>query len=102
MSQTHTLELPEALYNALTQAAQQEGTTALDWIAASLAQPRPAARTPRPEPTQQEIDDANARLRATISTYDSPPDADNEHIDAELAREYGDDHADLYRQEEAA
>ena len=53
-----------------------------------------AARTPRPEPTQQEIDEATARLRSTIASYDSPPDADNEHIDAELAREYGDDHAE--------
>jgi hypothetical protein len=93
-----TLELPETVYEALVRAARESGSTPAEWVAARLP-PNGASGDGKPEPTEDEIRAANARLRATIVSYGSPIGTDNEAIDADLAREYGDDHADLYRAE---
>jgi len=45
----------------------------------------------------EQIKAANALLRSTIVTLPNPTGADNDSIDADLAREYGDDHANLYQ-----
>lgn len=96
------MELPEAVYNALMQTAQREGTTAA-LIADTLARrPIPPTTNPRPEPTHEEIDAANARLRQIMVDLGYATGTDNESIDADLAREYGDDHADLYCKNESA
>ena len=46
--------------------------------------------------TQEQIDAAEALLRKTIVTLPYATGAENESIDADLVREYGDDHAGLY------
>jgi len=47
--------------------------------------------------TDEEIAAADAALDECLVSMGGPLGADNEQIDADLAREYGDDHADLYR-----
>ena len=89
------LELPDRVYDALIEAAQEAGDTPADWIAARL--PGTANGNGKPEPTEAEIAAANARLRACMVDLGRPLGCDNEQIDADLAREYADDHADLYR-----
>lgn len=50
-----------------------------------------------PNLTSEQIEAANALLRETIVTLSYATGADNESIDADLAREYGANHADLHR-----
>jgi hypothetical protein len=92
---SQTLELPDAIYNALVQTAQENATTPIDWIAKSL----PAWKFPRTierEPTDEEIEEANARLERHVVYLPNAVGSDNASIDADLAHEYGSDHADLY------
>ena len=49
------------------------------------------------EPTLEQIEAANALLRETMVTLSYATSADNEGIDADLAREYGADHVELHR-----
>ena len=84
-----TIELPEDVYEALIRAAQENGTTPAAWIARTL--PRRPGR-----PTEEERQAASLRLRQHTISLGYPTGSDNESIDADLAREYGDDHADLY------
>ena len=96
-SMSRTLELPDPVYDALVEAAKATGETPVGWITARL--PRATSgngRSQLPMPTDEEIAQAHARLRQHIVDYDRPLGCDNEQIDADLAREYGDDHADLY------
>jgi putative transcriptional regulator len=51
---------------------------------------------PRGEPSEEEIEAANRRLEQTIVSLGYATGLDNEQIDADLARAYEDDHADLY------
>ena len=63
-----TIELPEAVYAALEKAAQANGTTAADWIAAQIS----ASTSANPEnvpPKQEWLD------RDFLKTY--APDADD-------------------------
>jgi len=85
-----TLELPEPVYEGLVEAARAVGTTPADWIASRLAESQP----PRPQPLSE--DDRRAALQGLLSHCVSlgyPTGSDNEQIDADLAREYGDDHS---------
>jgi type VI protein secretion system component VasK len=61
------------------------------------AQMRPQTAPVYPELTPEQIEAANALLRETIITLSYTTGADNDSIDADLAREYGADYADLYR-----
>ena len=91
---SRTLELPDPVYDALVRAAKASGETPVDWIAARL--PRAGNGNGRWEsamPTDEEIAKANAVLREHIVDLGRPAGCDNEQIDADLAREYGDDHA---------
>ena len=88
------VELPEPIYTRLMELAQERETTAAEVIAAMLP-------TPRREPTPEEIAAANAELFSHIVSLGYATGTDNEQIDADLVREYGDDHADLYRKERA-
>ena len=74
-------------------AARQSGTTAADWIAAKLGDQNGRSA---PRPSAKDIDLANRLLRETIVDYGFATGIDNEQIDADLAREYGDDHSSLY------
>jgi len=89
---SQTLELPEDIYSALVKAAKERGTTPVAWIAERLP------KSPKP-PSEEEKRADEARLRAHSGAVNSgdPNSADNDRIDADLAREYGDDHQELYQ-----
>ncbi len=82
MNPMYSLELPAPLYHALVKAAKTKGTTPQALIAASL----PALS---PSVTQAERDAANARLRQHTVSLGATLGSDNEDIDTDLAREYG-------------
>ncbi len=79
------LELPEEIYQALLDAARASGQTPVGWIAERVLGSRPNVSA---EQRQQ----ANARLRQFRVTTGRATGIDNEEIDADLAREYGDSH----------
>ena len=85
-----TLELPDAVYQALLEAAHANGKTPAAWIAERL----PANGR---EITLEERRASHARLRQFTVSLGRATGIDNEGIDADLAREYGADHASLYR-----
>jgi hypothetical protein len=94
---SRTLELPDPVYDALVEAAKASGETPVGWIAARLPRAAPGnGRSSLPMPDAEEIAQANARLREHMVDLGHAVGCDNEQIDADLAREYGDDHADLY------
>ncbi len=85
-----TLELPEPVYEGLVEAARAVGTTPADWIARRLTESRPR----RPQTiSEEERRAALERLLSHCVSLGYPTGADNEQIDADLAREYGDDHS---------
>ena len=59
--------------------------------------PEQNAVVPSPTLTPDQIEAANALLRATIVTLPHATGADNDSINADLAREYDEDHAGRYR-----
>jgi hypothetical protein len=88
---TLTFAISDALYEAFQQMAAKHGRTlaevALEWLA------KDAARS-RPQLTEGQQQEAWARLlrHAGAAHLGSPTGADNERIDADLAREYGSIH----------
>jgi hypothetical protein len=88
-----SIELPESVYTELIRAAQASGTTPAGWIADHL----PKYVRNGKDVSDAELAAADAALRACMVSMGRPIGTDNEQIDADLAREYGDDHADLYR-----
>lgn len=88
---TDTLELPHEVYTALLKVAQISGVSPAEWIAAHLPQRENGSHHKR-QVTPVEIEAANAKLRETIITLGYSTGSDNESIDADLAREYGEDH----------
>ncbi len=80
------VELPDGIMAALTKAAREQGLTVSGWIAAHL----PNGGNGQQAPTVAELRAADERLEACITDYGHPLGADNEGIDADLARMYGD------------
>jgi hypothetical protein len=80
-----TLELPEEVFQPLTQAAQQAGQSLEQWATAQL---RSCAVTS----TKQAADLARLLVHAGAVDLGAPTGAGNESIDADLAREYGSSH----------
>ena len=80
-----TLELPEDVFELLTQAAQQAGQSLEQWAAAQLRS--------YVESSGKKAEDL-ARLLAHAGAVDlgRPTGADNDSIDIDLAREYGSFH----------
>lgn len=91
MSQTVTLELPDEVYQVIQRTARMLGRTTEDLAAEWLAR---HARKPRPHLSEEEMRAAWARLtrHAGAASLGHPTGADNESIDADLAREYGSTH----------
>lgn len=91
MGQTLTLNIPEEIYEPLVKAAQQTGSTPEDLAVQWLAQ---AAPKTRPQLSEEESTAAWERLRryAGAATSGDPASAENDRIDADLAREYGSTH----------
>jgi hypothetical protein len=83
------IELPESLYLRLRREAEANGKTLVGWLDAILKEQEPE------NIADEDNAEANARLH-TVS-LDHAVGADNEGIDDTLVREYGDDHAELYR-----
>ena len=89
-----SLELPEGVYSDLVRAAEASGTTPAGWIQERL--PKNGAIGNSMDASDEELAAADAALDACLVSPGHPLGAENEQIDADLAREYGDDHADLY------
>ena len=91
MSKTVSFEVPDEVYEVLESVATKMGRSldevVLEWLA------RTAPR-PRPKLTPQEMEAARKRLQRHMGTVHSgnPRSADNEQIDIDLAREYGNTH----------
>jgi hypothetical protein len=79
-----TITLPDALYQPLVEAALKEGRTPEEFVLEQVAQAIPV-KVANGEP--QKKDD----ITRFFGMWDSgdPNSADNERIDADLAREYG-------------
>jgi len=90
-----SLELPESVYRDLVRAAQASGKTPAGWIQERL--PKNGTTGKATDASDEELAAADAALDDCLITLGHALGADNERIDADLALEYGDDHADLYR-----
>jgi len=90
MEHTLTVTLPDEIYQPLVEAASKQGRTPEEFAAEQLARDV----MPRRSVTEAEAQAAQARFERHFGTYDSgdPRSADNERIDADLAREYGATH----------
>jgi hypothetical protein len=90
---TLTFEVPDELYEAFEEVAAKDGRSveavALEWLAKHEPKPRPKL-------TDEESRAAWERLMRHAGSFESgdPHSADNERIDADLAREYADNHED--------
>ncbi|HEX9870265.1 MAG TPA: hypothetical protein VGC99_17060 [Candidatus Tectomicrobia bacterium] len=97
MSQTLILELSEAVYTTIQRQAESAGTSPAHWLATTLEQqygPRHAGQSARRPRTAAEQHAARVRFEQHFGEVDLPDaiGADNEQIDADLAREYSDTH----------
>ncbi len=92
------LELPDEVYNAVKQAADASGTTVVDLLRQRFGVSNGQTIAPRTKPkseiTEDEKQAARERVRSFFGSFHSgnPNSADNERIDADLAREYGSTH----------
>jgi len=90
---TLSFSVPDQLYGAFEEMAAREGRAveaiAVEWLARH-------EQKPRPKLTEEENQAAWDRLLRHAGTFESgdPRSADNERIDADLAREYADNHED--------
>jgi hypothetical protein len=87
--------IPPDIYELLLQMAEDKGKPIEEITAIWL---RDLAPKPRPKLSPEEHEAAMASLRRHIVSPGHPVGTDNEAIDADLAREYADDHASLYQQ----
>jgi hypothetical protein len=83
---SHTLQLPESLYLALLGATRARGVSPTDWIVDQLAASRPELAT------EERRRAAMDSLRRNVVSLGHATGIDNEGIDADLAREYGNPH----------
>ena len=90
-----TIELPKDVYDELLKRAHESGKSPVEWITERINSSNGLSQ-PRREPTKEEIDEANSRLKACRVDLGYATGIDNESIDRDLAREYADDHEDLY------
>ncbi|MBI3823870.1 MAG: hypothetical protein HY289_14470 [Planctomycetes bacterium] len=94
MSQTLTVEIDDRVYEVIRKQAEGAGTSPARVAGAALEQRfngKPKAADTR---TEAEKEAANQRFRSLFGSVDlgHPIGIDNEQIDADLAREYGDPH----------
>ena len=97
MSQTLILELSDEVYTTIQRQAESVGTSPAHWLATTLEQqygPRHTGQSVRWPRTPAEQHTARVRFEQHFGEIDLPDalGADNEHIDADLVREYGDTH----------
>lgn len=82
-----TLELSEEVFQPLAQAARQAGQSLEQWATAQL-------RSCAASSTKHTSDLQRLMAHAGAVNLGKPTGADNEGIDADLAREYGSNHQD--------
>ncbi len=97
MSQTLILELSDEVYTTIQRQAAGAGTSPAHWLATTLEQqygPRHAWRSALQQRTAAEQQAARARFEQHFGEVDlsDATGADNDQIDADLAREYADTH----------
>jgi hypothetical protein len=85
MTHQLTLELADEVFQPLTQAAQQAGQSLEQWATVQL-------RLCAASSAKQAADLARLLAHAGAVDLGQPTGADNESIDADLAREYGSSH----------
>ncbi len=85
MTHQLTLELPDEIFQPLVQAAQYAGQSLEQWATTQL-------RSCAASSTKQAADLARLMVHAGAVDLGQPTGADNESIDADLAREYGSSH----------
>jgi hypothetical protein len=96
MSHTITLELPENLYAALSKAAQESGATPSEWIVTYLNKHLASLDQPRSGPDSSGDNDEQRKARQGFRGHfgevnsGDPRSADNDRIDADLAKAYAD------------
>ena len=89
------LQLPDEVYEALKDVARANGVTPEAWIASCL----PSRPRNGHAPTKREVDRGNTALRKHVISSGRPGQSDNERIDADLAKEYEENHAGIRRRE---
>jgi hypothetical protein len=94
-----SVELPESVYTDLVRAANANGTTPVGWLQEHLPKNGGVGKTDGV--SDEELAAADAALDECLISLGHALGTDNEQIDADLARAYGDDHADLYRAAES-
>jgi hypothetical protein len=87
------LELPEGVYADLVRAAEASGTTPAGWIQERL--PKNGVIGNGADVSAEELAAADAALDECLVSLGHALGADSEQIDADLAREYANDHDDL-------
>ena len=97
MSQTLILELNDAVYTTIPRQAEGAGTSPAHWLAETLEQQygrRHTGQSALQQRTAAEQQAARARFEQHFGAVDcsDATGADNEQIDADLAREYADTH----------
>ena len=97
MSQTFILELSDEVYTTIQRQAESAGTSPAHWLANTMEQqygPRHAWQDTRRPRTAAEQHAARVRFEQHFGEVACPDGigADNEQIDADLAREYGETH----------
>jgi hypothetical protein len=97
MSQTLILELSEEVYTIIQRQAEVAGTSPAHWLAMALEQQyrhAQAGQSALMRHTAADQQAARARFEQHFGEVDLPDTtgADNEQIDADLAREYADTH----------
>jgi ATP-dependent exoDNAse (exonuclease V) beta subunit len=97
VSQTLILELSDAVYTLIQREAEAAGTSPAHWLAKALERqysPPQPAQNARAQHTAAERQAARERFERHFGAVDRADavGADNEHIDADLAREYTDAH----------
>jgi hypothetical protein len=85
---SRTLEIPDAVYEALLDAARARGIAPEDWIAEQLSPCQSQASPPTSRTTAKDRQTALDRLLQHTVSLGRPTGADNERIDADLARAY--------------
>ncbi len=97
MSQTLILELSDEVYTTIQRQAEGAGTSPAHWLATTLEQQYGRSHTwhsALQQRTAAEQQAARARFEQHFGEVDlsDATGADNEQIDADLAREYADTH----------
>jgi hypothetical protein len=90
MSKTLTLELSDELYATLQQKASAAGLSIEEWLLIPV-QPNSLPHSPAPDDTQFQEQRQQLLQYAGVLSLGHSTGADNESIDADLARAYAND-----------